>query len=157
MSTYQQALATLRQRFGRDRQFALATCRDNVPTLRTVDAYYEDGGLWIVTYAASRKVQDILENPRVALCHAFDGLTGRAEVMGHPLEARNREIRQTLIRVFEPWYFAHNNEQDANMCYVRVALQSGFILGEGVAYRVDFEAKSAEEIPFTPDPAMADY
>lgn len=157
MSTYEQALRALRRRFGRDRQFALATCQDNVPTLRTVDTYYEDGGLWIVTYASSRKVQDILENPNVALCHAFDCLTGRAEVMGHPREPRNAAIRQTLIRVFEPWYFAHNNEDDAAMCLVRVALSAGFILGEGVAYRVDFEAKSAEEIPFTPDPAMADY
>ena len=113
--------------------------------------------MWIVTYASSRKVQDILQNPRVALCHAFDSLSGRAEVMGHPREPRNAAIRETLIQAFAPWYFAHNNEDDEGMCYVRVALMRGFILGEGVAYRVDFERQYAEEIPFTPDPAMADY
>ena len=37
--------------------------------LGVVDAYYEDGSFWIVTYGDSKKVSEITSNPNVAFCH----------------------------------------------------------------------------------------
>ena len=76
---------------------------------------------------------------------------GRA---GHPLQPENSEIRAKLIQVFAPWYFEHNNENDENMCYVKVEPDSGFFHKDGTGYKVDFAAKTAERAPFSPDVIM---
>ena len=47
----------LRERFGKDNLIALATCSGNIPHVRTVNAYYEDGAFYIITYALSGKMQ----------------------------------------------------------------------------------------------------
>ena len=39
------------ERFGCDSLLALATVDEGKPYVRTVDAYYEDGAFYIVTYA----------------------------------------------------------------------------------------------------------
>ncbi|MNC72966.1 hypothetical protein D3C75_1240940 [compost metagenome] len=68
--------------------------------------------------------------------------------MGHPLKPHNSEIREKLINAFEPWYFKHNNENDENMCFVKVELTHGFFYKEGMGYKVDFIAQEADEFPF---------
>lgn len=151
MNTYEKSLAVLTELFSCDDQFTLATSKENVPSARVVDIYYKEGAFWIVTYGLSRKVQEIQSNPHVALCKNFHSFCGRAYNVGHPLAEPNKEIREELIRVFEPWYFAHNNEQDENMCYVKVELTSGFFHKEGIGYKVDFENKTAETFPFAPE------
>lgn len=151
MSIFADSLKVLEDLFSRDFTFVLATAKDNIPSTRVVDTYYEDGVFWVVTYAKSRKVQEITENPHVALCNDFNCFQGKAENTGHPLNEANKQIRQKLIKVFEPWYFAHNNEDDAFMCYVKIVPESGFFHKDGKAYKVDFINKTAEKIPFAPD------
>lgn len=151
MTTYEKSLTVLTELFARDCTFSLATAKDNVPSLRVVDTYYQDGAFWIVTYGMSHKVQDILSNPHVALCNGFYSFTGLAHHAGHPLKEQNKAIRETLIREFAPWYFAHNNEQDENMCYVRVDLTAGFFCKDGTGYKVDFVNRTADEFPFARD------
>lgn len=148
MSTYEKSLTVLTELFAHDCQFSLATSQDNVPSLRVVDTYYQDGAFWIVTYGMSRKVQEIVGNPHVALCSGLYSFAGLAYHAGHPLKEENKAIRETLIREFAPWYFAHNNEQDENMCYVRVDLTAGFFYKDGTGYRVDFVNCTADEFPF---------
>ena len=43
----------------KDSLMALATCADNIPYVRTVDAYYDDGAFYVLTYALSGKMQQI--------------------------------------------------------------------------------------------------
>ena len=45
------------ERFGCDSLLALATVEDGKPYVRTVNAYYEDGAFYIVTYALSNKMR----------------------------------------------------------------------------------------------------
>ena len=98
--------------------------------------------------------KEIASNPEVSLCNTFHTFSGKAYNAGHPLKSENSEIRSKLIKVFEPWYFAHNNENDENMCYVRVKLESGFFHKDGTGYKVNFSEKTAEEFPFTPQIEM---
>lgn len=151
MSTYEQAMQVLSELFAKDYQFSLATSQNDVPTLRVVDAFYDDGAFWIVTYDLSHKVQDIMKNQNVAMCSYLYSFSGRATNEGSPLKPENQEIRSKLIKVFESWYFAHNNENDEHMCYVKVELASGFFCKDGTAYKVDFENKTANSFPFEPD------
>lgn len=154
MSHYEKGLEVLSELFSRDCIFALATNQDHIPSVREVDTYYTDGALWIVTYGLSKKVKDIVSNPNVALCHGLYSFTGKAYNMGHPLDKDNKDIREKLIKAFDSWYFKHNNEQDENMCYVKVELTSGFFYKEGLGYKVDFINQITEVFPFEPDIAV---
>ncbi len=151
MSVYEKSLSILKELFGKDCQFSLATACDNVPSLRVVDVYYENSSFWIVTYSKSNKVRDIESNPHVALCNFLYSFSGKAYNVGHPLKEKNKVMRDKLIEIFEPWYFAHNDENDSNMCYVKVELTSGFFYKDGTGYKVDFIEKTAEEFPFEPN------
>ncbi|WP_010077397.1 hypothetical protein [Clostridium cellulovorans] len=90
------------------------------------------------------------------MCNKLYRFIGTAYNIGHPLLEENQAIREKLIKVFEPWYFAHNNENDENMCYVKIELKQGFFYKYGTGYKVDFENKKAEEFPFTFDIGIID-
>lgn len=148
MKDHEKALEAL---FGKDSTFVLATAADCVPSARVVDAYYQDGVFWIVTYAETAKVKEIEANPHVALCNNFHSFKGIARNAGHPLREENKAIREKLIQVFEPWYFEHNNENDEGMCYVEVKLVWGTFHWQGKGWRVNFEEGTVEEYPFAPE------
>ena len=57
----------MKERFGKDTVIALATVEHEVPYVRKVNAYYEDGSFYIITYALSDKIKQIENNPNVAL------------------------------------------------------------------------------------------
>lgn len=154
MEAYEKSLAALNELFGKDCCFVLATSNGNCPSQRVVDTYCSEGIFWIVTHALSNKVKDIKVNPNVSLCNNFHIFRGKAYYAGHPLAAENKEIRQKLIHEFEPWYFAHNNEEDENMCYVKIELEEGFFHKDGTGYKVSFTKKEAKEFPFSPQIEM---
>ena len=54
-------------RFGRDTIIALSTVKDDMPYVRYVNAYYENGAFYIITYALSNKMKHIEKNPTVAI------------------------------------------------------------------------------------------
>ena len=151
MTTFEKSLNILKELFAKDYQFALATSSDNTPSVRFVDTFYDDDAFYIVTYAKSQKVMDIEKNPKISFCNQMYRFSGTACNIGHPLSKENHDIREKLIKVFEPWYFLHNNENDENMCYVKIILKNGFFYKDGTGYKVDFEKKQAEEFPFVFD------
>ena len=55
------------ERFGKDAVIALATTENGIPYVRNVNAYYEDGAFYIITYALSNKMKHIGSNPTVAI------------------------------------------------------------------------------------------
>lgn len=152
MRNYEKALNEMEKLFGRDYQFALATSNNLEPTVRYIDTYYKDGYFYVVTYGKSRKVQDIKVNSKVSLtCRKLYSFQGVAENIGHPLLKKNKEIREELIKVFEKWYFKHNNEDDENMCYLRIKPTNGFFYSMGTGYKVDFEKETADFFDFNLD------
>lgn len=154
MSNFETAMAVMVKLFSKDCFFALATASGNVPSVRMIDTYYEDGAFYVVTYATSAKVKELEANEQVALCYQAYRFEGAAHNIGHPLVPENSAIREKLIQVFEPWYFKHNNEKDQAMCYVKIELQHGFFYQDGTGYNVDFKNKTAETFPFTFDIAL---
>lgn len=145
---YEKSLQVLEELFGRDYQFALATARDNVPSVRFIDTYYTKGAFYIVTYGKSMKVLDIEHNEKISMCNKLYRFSGVAHNIGHPLKEENLWIREKLIQAFEPWYFLHNNEDDVNMCYVKVIPEHGFFYKDGTGYQVDFKNKVTQSFPF---------
>lgn len=146
--SYKMAQVVMQELFAKDYQFALATSANNIPSVRFVDTFYDEGCFYIVTYGKSRKVSEIEGNPNVALTFMNYSFSGIASNIGHPLDPKNLDIREKLIEAFEPWYFKHNNESDPNMCYVKVELDQGFFYKDGQGYKVDYVRKVAECFPF---------
>jgi len=151
MTTYEKSLEVLLDLFGKDTQFALATANNNIPTVRFIDALYYDGAFYVTTYGKSKKVIDILENSHVAWTKHLYSFSGNAYNIGHPLDEKNRELRDILVKAFAPWYFEANNEESPYLCIVKMVPEKGFIFKDGSGYKIDFVGKTATEFPFTTD------
>lgn len=63
----QEAEKIMIERFGKDTIIALSTVDNDMPFVRYVNAYYENGAFYIITYALSNKMKHIEKNPTVAI------------------------------------------------------------------------------------------
>lgn len=134
-----EARELMNERFRKNALLALATTDGRTPSVRAVNGYYEDGAFYIVTHALSRKMKQIEENPRVALCgERFNG-HGLAENLGPFLDRRNEALAATLRQVFAFWYDdVHIDEADPNTCILRIRLTDGVLFAEGKQYDIQF-------------------
>ena len=148
MNTYDKSLKVMTELFSKDLPFYLATAKDEIPSLRVVDTYYDNEAFWIVTYRQSNKVIEIECNPNVSLCSNLYSFKGKAYNAGHPLIDENKAIREKLIEVFKDWYFLHNNEKDEGMCYVKFIPEKGFFYKDGTGYKANFASREVDAFPF---------
>lgn len=155
MTDYENAISVMKEMFSRDYQFALSTAKDNIPSARYVDTFFDGESFYTVTYKLSQKAVEIADNPNVSLCcqrmHTF---SGQAYLIGHPLDPENAAIRSALIKAFEAWYFKHNNEADENMCYIKINPTVGFFHKDGKGYKIDFTEKTVKAFPFAFDTVL---
>lgn len=155
MTDYENAISVMKEMFSRDYQFALSTAKDNIPSARYVDTFFDGESFYTVTYKLSQKAVEIADNPNVSLCcqrmHTF---SGQAYLIGHPLDPENAAIRSALIKAFEAWYFKHNNEADENMCYIKINPTVGFFHKDGIGYKIDFTEKTVKAFPFAFDTVL---
>ncbi|AMC94618.1 pyridoxamine 5-phosphate oxidase [Erysipelothrix larvae] len=154
MNTYEEAMKRLDEQIGnKDGLFALSTISQNkgpngacIPAARLVDAYYEEGALYIVTHAKSNKMLEIAENPEVAICVIVENFTanGKAENLGWVLNPQNEVIIEKLRQIFAEWYYVANNEADENCCIMKVTLTKGlwYDAHEGTRTEIDFINKT---------------
>jgi len=138
MGKYEEGMAILNEKFGnnKDNVIALATIAVDPaadgrprPIVRDVDAYYEDGVFYVVTWGESNKMRQIAQNSEVAIAVAFEWFTasGIGENLGWVLEPKNAELRTKLRSAFEKWYDFANNENDKNCCILAIRLTNGII------------------------------
>lgn len=131
--------AIMAERFGRDNLIALATMDGDSPAVRTVNAYYEAGCFYTVTYAQSGKMQQIGRNPKVAICGDWFTAHGFGESMGHILLPENANMAAKLRAAFAEWYGnGHVNEADPNTIILRIRLTEGVLFHHGTRYDIDF-------------------
>lgn len=129
----------LNQRFHHDSLISLATAADNIPHVRTVNSFYEDGSFYVVTYALSGKMKQIAQNPAVAISGDWFTAQGLAENLGHVLAAENAPMMAKLREAFASWYAnGHVNEADPNTCLLRIRLTDGVLMNHGTRYDIDF-------------------
>ena len=136
MSVYEEGLKLLEEKFGngKDNAISLATIAREPnsegkprPVVRSVDAYYEDGTFYVVTYAKSNKMLQIEQNPEVSVSGCLEMFTanGVGENLGWVLDPKNAEIRTKLRTAFSEWYDMANNEKDENCCILAIRLTRG--------------------------------
>lgn len=131
--------AKMAERFGHDNLIALATVDGDSPAVRTVNAYYEDGCFYTVTYALSGKMQQIAQNSKVAICGDWFTAHGIGESMGHILHPGNAALADKLRAAFAEWYAnGHTNEADPNTIILRIRLTDGVLFHHGTRYDITF-------------------
>lgn len=156
MNKYDEAIRLLDEKLGdKDVLISLSTIAlepgDNGrsrPAARIVDAYYEDGAFYTVTYAASNKMRQIAQNPEVSICIIVDNFTadGIGENLGWVCDEKNAEMMKKLRSIFAAWYNEANNDADPNTCLLRISLTKGLWndAHKGIRNEVDFVNKTAD-------------
>ena len=127
------------ERFGGDSLISLATAADNVPYVRTVNTFYEDGAFYVLTYGLSNKMRQIAENPTVAVSGDWFTAQGNGENLGFFGQPENANIANKMRAVFSEWIDnGHNDFSDENTCILRVRLTEGVLFSHGTRYDIDF-------------------
>lgn len=131
--------AILQERFGKDSIIALATAVDNIPYVRSVDAFYEDGAFYVLTHGLSNKMKQIEQNPTVALSGEWFTAQGKGVNLGYFGKAENAPIAAKMRDIFSAWIDnGHNNFEDVNTCILCIELTSGVLFSNGTRYEIDF-------------------
>lgn len=127
------------ERFGKDSIIALATVEDGMPSVRSVDGYYEDGAFYVITYALSNKMKQIEKNPKVAIAGDWFTAHGKGVNLGYFCKEENKDIAEKLRKAFAEWIDnGHNNFEDENTCILCIQLTDGVLFSHGTRYAIDF-------------------
>ena len=129
----------MNERFGKDSIIALATVDDGMPAVRNVNAYYDSGSFYIITYALSDKMRQIENNRNVAVCGEWFTASGTAENIGYFCSDENKETAPKLTSAFSEWINnGHNDFSDKNTIILRVKLDKAVLFSMGTRYDIDF-------------------
>ena len=127
------------ERFGKDSIIALATTVDNMPYVRSVDAFYFEGAFYVLTYGLSNKMKQIKDNPNVALSGDWFTAHGKGVDLGYFGKDENKIIAEKMKVIFSEWIDnGHNNFDDVNTCILRIELTDGVLFSNGTRYEIDF-------------------
>lgn len=129
----------MEERFGRDRLIAVATTEDNIPYVRNVNALYEDGVFYVITYALSNKMRQLEKNPAVAIAGDWFTAHGTGSNLGYVLKPENQKLTERLKSAFAEWIDnGHADFEDENTCILRIELTSGILYSDGARYDIEF-------------------
>ena len=122
-------------RFGKDTVIALETTKNEMPHVRYVNAYYENGAFYIITHALSNKMKHIKDNPVVAVAGVWFTAHGKGVNLGYFGKKENCEIADKLKKVFAEWIDnGHTDFNDENTIILQVELTDGLLLSRGTRY-----------------------
>lgn len=129
----------MKERFGKDNVIALATVGEGEPYVRYVNAYYEEGAFYIITYRLSNKMQQIEKNGAISIAGDWFTAKGRGVSRGYFGKQENAELGRKLREVFAEWIDnGHNNFEDENTIILKVELTEGVLFSQGKRYHIDF-------------------
>jgi len=129
----------MNERFGKDTVIAVATISDGAPDVRMVNAYYENGAFYVITYKLSHKMKQIEENSTVAIAGEWFTAHGKGINLGYFCKQENTEIAKKLRNAFSAWIDnGHNNFADERTCILCIKLVDGILFSHGTRYDIDF-------------------
>ena len=129
----------LNSRFGKDTVIALATAENDMPHVRGVNAIYDNGAFYIITYAVSNKIKQIEKNPNVAICGEWFTAHGTAINLGYIGSDENRLLAEKLRAAFSEWIDnGHVDFCDQNTVILCVKLKDGVLFSNSKRYDIDF-------------------
>ncbi len=151
MNLYYEGIQVMDELYGKDVPMPLATVNNGRANVRVIDAFYKEKAFYITTYALSSKMKEIEKNPHVALNHNLFVAHGIGKNLGHPLEDKNKELREDLRRVFYQFYDKHVDEQDKNTCILKVELEDALLFANDAKYSINFINETAKKEKYIVD------
>lgn len=134
------SLEVMNERFGHDTLISLATTDGNIPAVRIINSYYENGAFYTITHALSNKIKQIEVNSTVAICGEWFTAHGVGENIGYICDDSNTEIATKLRKVFSAWYYnGHTDENNPNTIILRIRLTDAVLFSYGTRYDIDFK------------------
>ena len=135
------AMEILNERFGRDTLISLGTVNGYYPAVRHVNAYYENGAFYVITYALSDKMKQMRKNPNISICGEWFTARGKGEDLGYFGKPENREMAEKLRNAFASWIDnGHCDFEDENTIILKLTLEDGVLFSQGTRYAIDFRA-----------------
>ena len=135
MKISQEAEKIMLERFGKDTVIALATIENEIPHVRYVNAYYENGAFYVITYALSNKMKQIGKNQTVGIAGDWFTAQGKGTNLGYFCKKENQILAEKLNRAFAEWINnGHNDFNDENTIILRIELTDGILLSHGARY-----------------------
>lgn len=127
------------RRFGKDNVISLATVNGEMPAVRYVNGYYEDGAFYVITHGLSRKMKQLEINPNAAIAGDWFTAHGKGVNLGYWGKEENAKIAARLREVFAEWIDnGHNDFNDINTCILCIKLTDGVLFSHGTRYDIDF-------------------
>ncbi|WP_432650802.1 pyridoxamine 5'-phosphate oxidase family protein [Huintestinicola sp.] len=127
------------ERFGYDNIIALATSENDRPYVRSVNAYYENGSFYIITYSLSDKMKQLEKNPTAAISGEWFTAHGIPENMGFIGKEENRSTADKLRAVFAEWIDnGHVDFSAETTIILRIKLTDGILFSNGKRFDIDF-------------------
>lgn len=116
-------------------QYCAGNSRKGVPYVRYVNAYYENGAFYVITYALSNKIKHLENNPVIAIAGGWFTAHGKGINLGYFGKEENHRIAKRLKEVFSEWIDnGHTDLEDENTVILCVELTDGLLLSHGTRY-----------------------
>lgn len=134
-----EGIKIVEERFGKDNVIAFGTIDGDYPAIRYVNAYYEDGAFYVITYALSNKMQQIGKNPNISLCAEWFTAKGKGVNLGYFGKKENEKMAAKLRAAFASWIDnGHNNFDDENTIILKVELEDAVLWSNGTRYELHY-------------------
>ena len=127
----------MKECFGHDMLMYVTTFDGQIPSVRIVNSYYENGSFYTITHGLSNKMEQIKKNPIVTISGGeWFCATGVGENLGYVGAEQNREIMGKLRIAFSAWLDnGDTDESNTNTCILRIKLENGTLFYKGKSYR----------------------
>ena len=127
------------ERFSKDSLISLATAADNMPYVRTVDAYYDNGSFFVLPHALSNKMKQIKANPNVAISGEWFTARGKGIDLGYINKQENKAVSDKMKTYFAAWIDnGHNDLEDENTVILQIRLTDGTLVVDNEWIDIDF-------------------
>lgn len=131
----------LNERFGKDTLISLATTDGKIPSVRIVDAYFEDGSFYTIVDAKSNKMKEIAKNSIVGICsNDYFSAHGTVINLGHIYKEENMSLAKKLKYAFREWWDnGHSDYNDKNTIILEIKLIDAVFFDFETRYVMDFQ------------------
>ena len=128
----------LEKRFnGTNNLIYMATSYHHIPSIRSLTPYYHDGAFYALTSGSSKKINEIKENPYVAICGYFFNASAIASNIG---QAKNHpELSIKLMIYCKDWIQLGNVDMNSeDTCILKIQITKGYLIEKDKRYEIDF-------------------
>ena len=117
---YKNELAGLFRQVKDHKHMTLATCVDNYPTARTMSVIVFNENMYFQTGINLLKYKQIFANNNVALCFDNVQIEGTANVLGKPLEEKNKQIMEKYKKCYRMAYKNYSHLDDEILIEIKI-------------------------------------